>query len=270
MSSLTNSCVGTCQDRRLCIRFSGIDEHYSGAKDLFLRYSLYFLTLFSGDCYMIKLGPSPNTKFPLPSGIERLCFLKNVVKNPNIIVGDYTYYDDAHGVENFEKNVHYLFDFIGDKLIIGKFCQIATGITFLMNGGNHVMDGFSTYPFLVFGEGWELGYKKAPIYPNKGDTIIGNDVWTGYKVTIMPGVKIGDGAIIGSCSVVTKDVLPYSIVAGNPARIVRFRFDEKTIQALMEIKWWDWSIDKIVYNIPNIVNADIEALKKSSQETPHN
>nr|WP_246562506.1 CatB-related O-acetyltransferase [Rickettsiella endosymbiont of Dermanyssus gallinae] len=159
----------------------------------------------------------PCKKFPMVN-VDRLCFLKNIVKNPNIIVGDYTYYDDPENVENFNKNVLYHFDFIGDKLIIGKFCQIATNVRFIMNGANHASNGFSTFPFRAFGNEWQA----VPLTPTyKGDTVIGSDVWIGYDVTIMPGVKIGDGAIIASGAVVTKEVAPYSIIGGNPARLIR-------------------------------------------------
>lgn len=182
-----------------------------------------------------------NEKFPLPN-TKRLCFLKNIVNNPNIIVGDFTYYDDPDDVYNFLKNILYHFDFVGDKLIIGKFCQIATGVRFIMNGGNHALMGFSTYPFKAFGQEW----KEVPLESDiKGDTVIGNDVWIGNSATIMPGVKIGDGAIIATNSVVTKDVEPYSIVGGNPAKLIRKRFDDDTIQKLLALKWWDWPVEKI-------------------------
>ena len=150
----------------------------------------------------------PTRPFPMPN-TKRLCFLKNIITNPNIIIGDYTYYDDPDDVNNFMKNLLYHFDFIGDKLIIGKFCQIATNVRFIMNGGNHDLTGFSTFPFAAFGGEWS----DVPLKPeSKGDTIIGNDVWIGNSATIMPGIYIGDGAIIASSSVVTKNVDPYSIV----------------------------------------------------------
>lgn len=203
------------------------------------------------------LHPNPNTTYP-PKGQNRIVFLKNIIKNPQIIVGDYTYYDDPEDVHNFEKNILYLFDFIGDKLIFGKFCQIATGVRFIMNGGNHPIDGFSTYPFKIFGDSW----KEAKLPPvNKGDTIIGNDVWIGNGVTFMPRVTVGDGAIIASGSMVTKDVVPYSIVGGNPASLIRKRFDDKTIELLLEIKWWDWNVQKITDNLDIITSADVELLR---------
>jgi virginiamycin A acetyltransferase len=203
-------------------------------------------------------GPDRNAKFPL-ANYDRLCFLKNVVKNPNIIVGDYTYYDDFENVENFEKNVKYLFDFTGDKLIIGKFCMIASGVTFIMNGANHLTDAVSTYPFAIFGNGWENAME-GKSYPNKGDTIIGNDVWIGYNATIMAGVKVGDGAIIATNSTVTKDVEPYSIVGGNPAREIRKRFSEDDIQKLLALRWWDWDAEKITRNVQYLTDQNIEKL----------
>ena len=200
---------------------------------------------------------SPNTIYPLPSSNQRTCFLKNIITNPNIIVGDYTYYDDTDDVMNFMKNVLYHFDFIGDKLIIGKFCQIATGVRFIMNGGNHDMKGFSTYPFRAFGEAW----KDVPLNPAmKGNTVIGNDVWIGNSATIMPGVQIGDGAIIATNAVVTKDVAPYSIVGGNPAKLIRVRYDENTIRSLLSLSWWDWPIEKITEHADDIATGNMQLL----------
>ncbi len=203
-------------------------------------------------------GPDKDTKFPL-AHYDRLCFLKNVVKNPNIIVGDYTYYDDFEDVANFEKNVKYHFDFVGDKLIIGKFCMIASDVTFIMNGANHLSKSITSYPFAIFGNGWEHAME-GKSYPHKGDTIIGNDVWIGYKSTIMPGVTVGDGAIIATQSVVVKDVAPYSIVGGNPAKEIGKRFSEKEIEKLLALKWWDWPIEKITANVDKLTGNQIELL----------
>jgi virginiamycin A acetyltransferase len=204
--------------------------------------------------------PNPNTLYPL-NGYERLCFLKNVVKNPNIIVGDYTYYDDFETVENFEKNVKYHFDFTGDKLIIGKFCMIASGAEFIMNGANHLVDSLTSYPFAIFSGDW-AGAMAGKTYPNKGNIVIGNDVWIGYQATILSGVKVGDGAIIGSKSVVANDVPPYSIVAGNPARVIRKRFDEATIQRLLSLRWWDWEMDKITQSAVLLTGNNVAALEQ--------
>lgn len=200
-------------------------------------------------------GPNPNEAFPLPH-YDRLCFLKNIVTNPNIIVGDYTYYDDFADAKNFEQNVKYLFDFTGDKLIIGKFCMIASDVTFIMNGANHLTDAVSTYPFAIFGKGWE-GAMEGKSYPTKGNTVIGNDVWIGYDATIMPGVTVGDGAIIATKSVVTKDVAPYTIVGGNPAREIKKRFSAAEIERLLELKWWDWSPERITANLPQLTGKSV-------------
>tara|TARA_R110002126_G_scaffold124451_1_gene266405 strand:+ start:20938 stop:21561 length:624 start_codon:yes stop_codon:yes gene_type:complete len=201
-------------------------------------------------------GPNKNIKFPLKN-YDRLCFLKNIVRNPNIIVGDYTYYDDFENVENFEKNVKYHFDFTGDKLIIGKFCMIASDVKFIMNGANHLTDAMSTYPFAVFGNGWEHAMD-GKTYPQKGNITIGNDVWIGYNATIMAGVTIGDGAIIATNATVTKDVAPYSIVGGNPAKEIRKRFSEDVIAKLLALKWWNWDIEKITKNVQHLTDNKIE------------
>lgn len=201
--------------------------------------------------------PNPNTPFPLPN-YEKLCFLKNCITNPNIIVGDYTYYDDFDDVSNFNKNVKYHFDFIGDKLVIGKFCMIASGASFIMNGGNHLTEATSAYPFAIFGGAWQDAMQ-GKTYPTKGDTIIGNDVWIGHDATIMPGVHIGDGAIIATKSVVTKDVAPYTIVGGNPAKPIKKRFSEPVIEKLLKLQWWHWDIEKITENIQKLT-SDPESL----------
>jgi len=207
----------------------------------------------------LKDIPDKNTAFPLEH-YDRLCFLKNIVKNPNIIVGDYTYYDDFENVENFEKNVMYLFDFNGDQLIIGKFCMIASDVVFIMNGGNHLSESITAYPFSIFGGDWSEAMKGKQ-FPNKGNTVVGNDVWIGYDATIMPGVEIGDGAIIAAKSVVTKNVAPYAIVGGNPAVEIRKRFPEEKIKKLLEISWWNWSIEKITENVQVLTGSSIDHLK---------
>jgi virginiamycin A acetyltransferase len=207
-------------------------------------------------------GPDPHDPYPLPAH-PRTAFLKNHITRPNIIVGDYTYYDDPDGVENFERNVLYHFDFIADKLIIGKFCALGTATRFIMNGANHNIAGFSTYPFPIF-EGWRDLLPADYAFPARGDTVVGNDVWIGYDCLIMPGVKIGDGAIIATRSLVTKDVPPYTIVGGHPARVIRPRFDDATIAALLEIRWWDWDAVKIARNLAAVCGTDIQRLRTSS------
>jgi virginiamycin A acetyltransferase len=203
-------------------------------------------------------APDKNSLFPLEN-YHRLCFLKNIIKNPNIIVGDFTYYDDFESVENFEKNVKYHFDFIGDKLIIGKFCMIASDVKFIMNGANHLPQAITTYPFEIFGNGWKNAME-GKTYPYKGDITIGNDVWIGYNATIMAGVTIGDGSIIATNATVIKDVAPYSIVGGNPAFEIKKRFSADTISKLLAIKWWDWTIEKITQNVQNLTTNDVEKL----------
>jgi len=187
-------------------------------------------------------------------GFPQVCFINNTVKNPNIIIGDYTYYDDVVDSENFERNVLYHYPFIGDKLIIGKFCALATGVKFIMNGANHKTSGISTYPFSIFRNGWEKVMPKPGELPYRGDTVVGNDA------TIMPGVKIGHGAIIASKSVVFNNVKPYSIVGGNPAEFLRMRFSPEQVSKLLQLAWWDWDIEKITRNLEKITGGDVEAL----------
>ena len=209
-------------------------------------------------------GPSPFDRHPM-AGFPQVCFIKNTVSNPNIVVGDYSYYDDPDDSENFERNVLYHFPFIGDRLVIGKFCAIARGVKFIMNGANHKMTGISTYPFQIFGNGWEKVMPRPDELPYKGDTVIGNDVWIGYDSLIMPGVNIGNGAIVSSRSVVVADVPPYTIVGGNPARAIRQRFDAQSVAALEQIAWWDWPIEKISKHLAVIVSGDVDALRACSE-----
>ena len=206
-------------------------------------------------------APNKDIAFPLKN-YDKLCFLKNIIKNPNIIVGDYTYYDDFEDVHNFEKNVKYHFDFTGDQLIIGKFCMIASDAKFIMNGANHLSNAISTYPFSIFGNGWENAME-GKAYPNKGNIEIGNDVWIGYNATIMAGVKIGDGAIIATNATVVSDVEPYTIVGGNPAREIKKRFSPEIIERLLKLQWWNWDIEKITKNVQNLTDLDIDKLEKN-------
>ncbi len=209
------------------------------------------------------LGPDPELAFPL-SEFPQLGFLSPLVDHPRIKIGDYSYYDDPDGPEHFvQKCVRYHFDFIGDQLIIGRFCAIATAVQFIMNGANHPMDGFSTYPFAAMGRGWNFGTG----WPGtgRGDTVVGNDVWIGREATIMPGTTIGDGAIVGAQSVVTRSVPPYAIVAGNPARIVRLRFDQQVIDKLRQIAWWNWDAAKITRNLAAICGNDLDALQRAAE-----
>ena len=209
---------------------------------------------------MNKLGPNPNSLYP-NENIKSICFIKNIIKSPNIQVGEYTYYSDEDGAENFEKHVTHHYDFIGDKLIIGKFCAIAQGVEFIMNGANHKIDSVTTYPFYIMGNGWEKTIPNLKELPFKGDTIIGNDVWIGQNVTVMPGVNIGDGAIIAANSVVTKDIPSYHIAGGNPCRIIRKRFDDELIEYLLDLKWWNWAREKIFKNLEVLCSSNLEDIK---------
>ncbi len=193
-------------------------------------------------------------------GFPQVCFIRNTVRNPDIIVGEYTYYDDPEDSEGFERNVLYHFPFIGDRLVIGKFCAIARGVKFIMNGANHKLSGISTYPFQIFGNGWEKVMPEAGDLPYKGDTVIGNDVWIGYEALVMPGVRIGNGAIVSARSVVASDVPAYTIVGGNPARPIRQRFDLDTVARLESLAWWDWPVETITRHLDLIVAADVDAL----------
>ena len=200
--------------------------------------------------------PNPNLIFPIKN-LDSITYVKPSVKNPNIIVGDFTYFAD----KDFEKYVTHHYDFIGDKLIIGKFCQIAAGVEFIMNGANHQMNAVSTYPFYIFGT-WEQSAPNKKDLPLKGDTIIGNDVWIGQNVTILPGVHIGDGVIIGANSVVGNSVEPYTIIAGNPAKGIRKRFDPELIEIMEKLKWWDKSIEEINSLIPILTCSDLNKVRE--------
>lgn len=204
-------------------------------------------------------GPSPANKHPM-DGFPQVCFIKNTIQNPNIIVGDYTYYDDPEDSENFERNVLYHYPFMGDKLIIGKFCAIGRGAKFIMNGANHKLSGISTYPFQIFGNGWEKVMPSLDELPYKGDTVVENDVWIGYDALIMPGVKIGNGAIVSSRAVVAGDVPPYAVVGGNPAKLIKQRFSSEAVEILETVAWWDWPVEKITCHLEAIVSGDVTAL----------
>lgn len=205
--------------------------------------------------------PNPDAVFPNEYGTT--CFLKNVITAPNIFVGDYTYYDDPDDPTAFEKN-NVLFNWpeFGDRLIIGKFCAIASGTQFIMGSANHRLGSISTYPFHVFGGVWE---QRTPPHlsqlPFKGDTVVGNDVWIGRNSVILPGVHIGDGAIVAAHSIVTKDVEPYTVVGGNPARAVKKRFDQELTDMLLALHWWDFPPEKLADFLPVLCNENLDEVR---------
>lgn len=196
-------------------------------------------------------------------GDTQTIYLKSVITNPNISIGEYTMYNDfVNNPVDFEKNnVLYHYPINHDRLVIGKFCSIACGAKFIFTSANHTLSSLSTYPFPIFFEDWELPSKEITrAWDNKGDIIIGNDVWIGYEAVIMSGVHIGDGAVIGTRAVVTKNVEPYTIVGGIPAKPIRKRFDNETIQKLQSLRWWDLPYDQIKELLPCIMSGDIKRL----------
>ncbi|SOE96815.1 virginiamycin A acetyltransferase [Burkholderia sp. D7] len=201
--------------------------------------------------------PDVDELYPAPRH-PSIAFLKNHITRPNIIVGDYTYYADSDGVEAFERNVRYHFESIGDKLIIGRFCSIAAGTRFLMNGANHRLDWFSNFPFPMFMP--DCGLDAASMVHSKGDTVIGNDVWIGNSAVFMPGVRVGDGAIVAAHALVSNTVPPYAVVGGNPAKVIRYRFDDLTIVTLLALTWWDWPVEKIARSVGALCSGNVEAL----------
>lgn len=218
------------------------------------------------DCNQKRLIIMNAQTYPRTNDFQTI-YLNTVIKKTNIIVGDYTIYNDfVNDPTLFEKNnVLYHYPINKDRLIIGKFCSIACGSKFLFNSANHTLKSLANYTFPLFFEEWGLDKKDvASAWDNKGDITIGNDVWIGYEAVIMSGVHIGDGAIIASRAVVTKDVPPYTIVGGTPAKEIRLRFDADTIARLQELQWWNWPIEKIRSNLPLIMNGEIDKLKYSS------
>ena len=209
------------------------------------------------------IRPDPDTIHPIP-GYDKEIYIKPTVRNPHIIVGDFTYIADSE----FESHVTHHYEWNGDRLIIGKFCQIAAGVEFVMNGANHQMNAVSTFPFYTL-EGWDMEPPAASDMPLKGDTVISNDVWIGQNAVILPGVHIGDGAIIGANSVVGSDVPPYTIVVGNPAREIRKRFDDDLIRLMLDFKWWDKSVEEINQLIPLLTSGNLEKVKAEISERLH-
>lgn len=206
--------------------------------------------------------PNPNVVFP--NEYKTSCFIKNVVTAPNIVIGDYTYYDDADDPTGFEtKNVLFNYPEFGDKLVIGKFCAIASGTKFIMGPANHRISSVTTYPFHVFGGAWaDHTPPHMSQLPRKGDIIVGNDVWIGRESVIMPGVKIGDGAIIAAYSVVAKDIPTYTVYGGNPARFLKDRFDEELKELLLAFQWWNLEPDELVSFLPLLCDPDLEKVRQ--------
>ena len=206
----------------------------------------------------MKNGKTPNPDVIHPiAGYDKEIYVKPTIKNPNIIVGDFTYIADS----DFESHVTHFYPWCRDNLIIGKFCQIAAGVEFVMNDANHKMNAVTTFPFYTL-EGWEMNIPDPSEMPFKGNTVIGNDVWIGQNAVILPGVHVGDGAIIGASSVVGSDVAPYTIVIGNPAKVLRKRFDDGLIGLLLKFKWWDKSIEEINALIPILTSSDLEKVRE--------
>ena len=210
--------------------------------------------------------PDPNAVFP--NEYKTSCFIRNVITAPNITVGDYTYYDDAADPAGFEKN-NVLFNYpeFGDRLVIGKFCQIASGTKFIMGPANHRLCSVTTYPFNVFGGAWtENTPPHMDQLPRKGDTVVGNDVWFGRESVIMPGVKIGDGAIIAAYSVVASDIPPYTVFGGDPARLIKKRFDDELTALLLHFRWWDLAPERLACILPILCDPDLAKVKRFLKE----
>jgi virginiamycin A acetyltransferase len=208
----------------------------------------------------MPFGPDPTSRHPIldqPS----MVFLKPIITNPQIEVGDYTYYHTFDDPLGFKPDVCYAFPFIGDRLVIGRFCSIAHGATFILNGGNHLTDTVSPYPFAIFGQGWE--HAMPDHWPNRGDLVVGHDVWIGFEAPLMPGVRVGHGAVIAAKSVVASDVPPYAMVAGNPARVLRYRHCEADIQRLLDLCWWDWPIEQITKHARVIATGSVDDLSRA-------
>ena len=212
------------------------------------------------------MPPDPDRLHPMDA-YPPATFLRPLAEGrPNVAVGRFSYYDDRYQTGDFfTRNVLHHYDFVGDRLVIGDFVAIAYGAQIFMNGGTHAMGGFSTFPFNIFGHGWEEGFDPTTWTAEcKGDTEIGPDVWIGTEAVLMPGVRIGAGAVISARAVVTRDVPPFAIVAGNPARVVRHRFDPDTTRRLLAVAWWDWPVEKITRNLNAIRGSDLGAIELAS------
>ena len=209
-------------------------------------------------------APDPAIVHPIAAQ-PRVVFLKPVVEHPAIDVGDYTYYDHPTRAEHFAEDA-VLYAFGPERLIIGRFCAIAAGVRFLLPGANHADRGPSTFPFGIFGSPWDSTMDLVLAAPSRGDTVVGNDVWLGYEALVLPGVKIGHGAVIAAASVVASDVPPYTVVAGNPARIVRRRFDDENVDRLLRAAWWDWPAASITTHARTIMAGSPGELEQIARD----
>ncbi|MFC1672945.1 CatB-related O-acetyltransferase [Pseudomonadota bacterium] len=210
-------------------------------------------------------APDPRSPYPLPHA-KRVVFISPHVTRANISVGDYSYYDSPDHPERFQDdNVLHHYEHTGDRLIIGKYCALAHGVRFVMNGANHRIDGVSTYPFPIFGEGWGQHMDLLSDLPSRGDTVVGNDAWIGMEAMLMPGVTIGDGAIIGARAVVSRDVPPYSVVAGNPARVVRERFNRDEAARLVAVAWWDWPTEVVSEHVRTLMAGNVDEIEQIAE-----
>lgn len=205
-------------------------------------------------------APDPTVLHPIP-GQDRMVFLKSVVTSPTIEVGDYTYYDDPEDASAFESKA-VLYGFGPERLIIGRFCAIAAGVRFLLPGANHADLGPSTFPFGVFGPPWDTTMDLVMAAPSRGDTVVGNDVWLGYQALVLPGVTIGHGAVVAAASVVSRDVPPYAVVAGNPAKVVRMRYESDDVERLLRAAWWDWPVDQVTRHARTIMSGEPQDLER--------
>jgi virginiamycin A acetyltransferase len=209
---------------------------------------------------MAQGAPSPIATHPV-AGQPRVRYLRTLVSSPLIDVGDYSYYDDPVDPMRFQTD-NVLYHYGPERLVIGRFCAFATGVRFIMNGANHRMDGITTFPFSIFGDPWSRDVDAILNLPNRGDTIVGNDVWLGYEALVAAGVTIGNGAIVASRAVVSRDVRPYSIVAGNPAVEIRRRFNDAEVERLERIAWWNWPIDRVTQHARLLMTGDVDALER--------
>jgi virginiamycin A acetyltransferase len=213
----------------------------------------------------VEGAPDPTVLNPV-TGQDRVVYLRPLVKDPRIEVGEYTYYDDPDDALGFERNA-FLYAHGPERLIIGRYCAIAWGVRFIMPGANHADLGPSTFPFGIFGEPWaELTMDLVMGAPSRGDTVVGNDVWLGYRAVVLPGVTIGHGAIVAAASVVASDVPPYAIVGGNPARVIRRRYEDEDVERLLRAAWWDWPVELVTEHARTIMSGTPAELERIGAE----